>query len=89
MARVVVMYKTPRNASAFDKYYFETHVPIAKKIPGLRKYEVSRGAVTMPAGPLQLPSGRDPAFRRCCRYSGGVRQPGGEDCGRRSAELRQ
>ena len=30
---------------AFDKHYFEAHVPIAKKIPGLRKYEVSRGPV--------------------------------------------
>jgi uncharacterized protein (TIGR02118 family) len=51
MARLVVMYKTPRDASAFDKHYFDTHVPIAKKIPGLRKYEVSRGAVATPAGP--------------------------------------
>jgi uncharacterized protein (TIGR02118 family) len=44
------MYKTPRDASAFDRYYFDTHVPIAKKIPGLRKYEVSRGAVATPGG---------------------------------------
>ena len=50
MARLVVMYKAPRDASAFDKYYFEKHLPIAKKIPGLRKYEVSRGAVATPAG---------------------------------------
>jgi uncharacterized protein (TIGR02118 family) len=39
------MYKTPRDTAAFDKYYFERHVPLAKKIPGLRKYEVSHGAV--------------------------------------------
>jgi uncharacterized protein (TIGR02118 family) len=51
MARLVVMYKTPQDASAFDKYYIDTHVPIAKKIPGLRKYEISRGAVATPAGP--------------------------------------
>jgi len=51
MARLVVMYRTPKNAAAFDKHYFETHVPIAKKIPGLRKYEVSQGAVATPAGP--------------------------------------
>jgi uncharacterized protein (TIGR02118 family) len=51
MAHLVVMYKTPKDATAFDKYYFETHVPIAKKIPGLRKYEVSRGPVATPAGP--------------------------------------
>jgi uncharacterized protein (TIGR02118 family) len=50
MARLLVMYKTPSDASAFDKHYFEKHVPIAKKIPGLRKYEVSRGAVGTPAG---------------------------------------
>jgi uncharacterized protein (TIGR02118 family) len=45
------MYKTPKDAAAFDNYYFETHVPIAKKIPGLRKYEVSQGTVATPAGP--------------------------------------
>ena len=50
MARLVVMYATPKDPAAFDKYYFETHVPIAKKIPGLRKYEVSRGCVVSPAG---------------------------------------
>lgn len=51
MAHVVVMYKTPKNAAAFDKYYAETHIPIAKKMPGLRKFEVSRGPVATPAGP--------------------------------------
>jgi uncharacterized protein (TIGR02118 family) len=51
MARLVVMYKTPRQVSVFDKHYFETHVPLAKRIPGLRKYEVSQGPVVTPAGP--------------------------------------
>jgi uncharacterized protein (TIGR02118 family) len=51
MAHVVVMYKTPKDTAAFDKYYSETHIPIAKKLPGLRKYEVSRGPVATPAGP--------------------------------------
>jgi uncharacterized protein (TIGR02118 family) len=51
MARVVVLYKTPKSADAFDKYYFATHVPLAKKLPGLKKYEVSQGAVVAPAGP--------------------------------------
>jgi uncharacterized protein (TIGR02118 family) len=51
MAHVVVMYKTPKDAAAFDKHYFETHIPIAKKMPGLRKFEVSRGPVATPAGP--------------------------------------
>src|ERR1700689_5828816 len=51
MAQLVVMYKTPRDAAAFDKHYAEKHIPIAKKIPGLRKYEVSSGPVATPAGP--------------------------------------
>ena len=50
MAKLVVIYKTPKDKAAFDKHYFETHVPIAKKIPGLRRYEVSDGAVGSPAG---------------------------------------
>jgi hypothetical protein len=28
------MYRTPKDVAAFDKYYFKTHVPIAKKIGG-------------------------------------------------------
>jgi uncharacterized protein (TIGR02118 family) len=54
MACVMAVYKTPRDPAAFDKYYFEKHVPIAKRIPGLRKYEVSKGPVATPAGPSGL-----------------------------------
>lgn len=51
MARLLVMYKTPRDAAAFDKHYKEKHIPLAKKIPGVRKYEISKGGVATPAGP--------------------------------------
>jgi uncharacterized protein (TIGR02118 family) len=51
MAQVVVMYKTPKDAAAFDKHYSEIHIPLAKKIPGLKKYELSKGPVGTPAGP--------------------------------------
>jgi len=54
MARLVVMYKTPKDVAAFDAYYVNTHIPIAKRIPGLRKYEVSKGPVSTPAGPSGL-----------------------------------
>lgn len=54
MARLVVMYGTPKDPAAFDKHYFEIQVPIAKQIPGLRKYEVSRGPVGTPAGPSRF-----------------------------------
>ena len=51
MADLVVIYKTPKDAVAFDKHYAETHIPIAKKLPGLRKYQISQGPVATPGGP--------------------------------------
>jgi len=50
MARMVVIYRTPKNVEAFDRHYFEVHVPLAKKLPGLRKYEISQGPVAVLAG---------------------------------------
>jgi uncharacterized protein (TIGR02118 family) len=38
-----MMYRTPRDTAAFDMHYFETHVPLAKMLPGLRKYEIVQG----------------------------------------------
>ncbi len=54
MAELVVMYKTPKDAKAFDKHYFEKHVPLAKKLPGLRTYKVTQGPIATPAGPSGL-----------------------------------
>ena len=50
MSRMLVIYRTPRDVEAFDQHYFEVHVPLAKRIPGLRKYEVSHGAIATPVG---------------------------------------
>jgi uncharacterized protein (TIGR02118 family) len=51
MARLLVMYRTPKDTAAFDKHYQQTHIPLAKKIPGLRKFDVSQGPIGTPAGP--------------------------------------
>ena len=48
MVTLVALYKTPKDLAAFDRYYFSTHVPLAKTIPGLRKYEISDGGVHSP-----------------------------------------
>ena len=50
MARMLVIYKTPQDPATFNKHYFEVHIPLAEKLPGIRKYEVSRGPVTTLAG---------------------------------------
>jgi uncharacterized protein (TIGR02118 family) len=50
MARVIVMYKTPQDAAAFDKHFFEKHVPIAKKVPGPAKIGSQRAVTTLTGG---------------------------------------
>jgi uncharacterized protein (TIGR02118 family) len=42
MVRFLVMYQTPTDVESFEKHYFEVHVPLAKRLPGLRRYTVSR-----------------------------------------------
>ena len=54
MSRILVLYNQPADPAAFDRYYFGTHVPIAKKIPGLRSYTVNSGS-PMPMSPGQPP----------------------------------
>jgi uncharacterized protein (TIGR02118 family) len=51
MAKLIAMYKTPTDPAAFDRYYFATHVRIAKTLPGLLTYDVTRGPVMTPQGP--------------------------------------
>ncbi len=50
MATLVALYKKPTDPKAFDEYYSSTHIPLAKTIPGLRRFEVSNGAVGIPQG---------------------------------------
>jgi len=50
MAKVLVLYNTPSDVNAFDSYYRTTHLPIAKKLPGLVSYTISAQAPRMIAG---------------------------------------
>jgi uncharacterized protein (TIGR02118 family) len=45
------MYTKPADAAAWDANYYEHHIPLAKKIPGLRRLEISEGEITTPSGP--------------------------------------
>lgn len=54
MVKLVALYRKPENPDAFDRQYYQTHVPLVKKWPGLRRVEV--GKVT------GMPGGGDPPF---------------------------
>lgn len=50
MAKMLVIYKTPKDIAAFEKHYWDVHIPLAKGLPGLRRYEVSRGPIAVVSG---------------------------------------
>jgi uncharacterized protein (TIGR02118 family) len=42
---MVVICKTPDDLAEFDRHYFEVHIPLANRLPGIRSYEVSEGPI--------------------------------------------
>jgi uncharacterized protein (TIGR02118 family) len=54
MMRLLVMYGRPGDTEAFDRHYRDVHIPLAKKLPGLRRYTVSNG--------LTVAQGEDPCY---------------------------
>ena len=51
MTKLMVLYRKPADVAAFDAYYANTHIPLAKKIAGLERYEVSDGPLAGAFGP--------------------------------------
>ncbi|GAA1386007.1 EthD family reductase [Pseudonocardia kongjuensis] len=42
MIKLTVLYGTPSDVDAFDAHYLGTHVPLAQRVPGIEKVEVTR-----------------------------------------------
>lgn len=42
MHKLVALYKQPTDAAAFDKSYFELHMPLIDKLPGLQNKKITR-----------------------------------------------
>ncbi len=42
MHKVVVLYPKPKDTKEFDEHYEKIHVPLAKKIPKLKDFKVSK-----------------------------------------------
>ncbi len=41
-ATLIALYKKPEDPKAFDAHYFNTHLPLAEKMPGLREVTMDR-----------------------------------------------
>lgn len=47
---MTVIYKTPKDKAFFEKHYFDVHIPLAKQLPGLIKYEINDGQIVSLTG---------------------------------------
>lgn len=47
---MTVIYKTPKDFDFFEKHYFNVHLPLAKQLPGLLKYEINESSITSTTG---------------------------------------
>lgn len=54
MIKLTVLYDRPADVEAFDAHYLGTHVPLAEKVPGVERIEVT----TFDPGP----DGSEPRF---------------------------
>ncbi|MFC7440363.1 EthD family reductase [Laceyella putida] len=46
MVKLVALYKQPEDKQAFDEHYFQVHLPLARKMPGLIKATVTKYGTT-------------------------------------------
>ena len=42
MHKLIAIYKVPEDMDSFESYYNETHMPITRKIPNLKKVRVNK-----------------------------------------------
>ena len=51
MIRLTVLYGQPLDPQAFDRYYHEVHIPLAKKMQGLKGWTIGKCESAMPGEP--------------------------------------
>lgn len=53
-ARFLAVYETPADPGAFDRHYREVHIPLLRRLPGLRRYTISRDVIPLHGEPYYL-----------------------------------
>jgi uncharacterized protein (TIGR02118 family) len=48
MAKLIALFNPPEDPDAFDVHFRHTHLPLVKRLPGIRNIEISWGPVMAP-----------------------------------------
>jgi uncharacterized protein (TIGR02118 family) len=54
MIRFLVTYEVPADPAEFERHYFEVHIPLAKQLPKLRRYQIGRRLSPVRGEPYHL-----------------------------------
>ncbi|GHK05871.1 EthD family reductase [Streptomyces sp. NPDC003753] len=49
-ARFIALCETPADPAAFDRHYHSVHIPLVRRLPGLRRYTIGRDLVAVRGG---------------------------------------
>lgn len=53
-ARFLALYDTPADPEAFDRHYRQVHIPLLRRLRGLRRYSVGRDLTALYGAPYYL-----------------------------------
>jgi len=81
MVKFIALYKKPANTAEFDKRYFDEHLPLANKIPGLKRCEVSH-IVGSPMGESEYYLMAELYFENMDALKAGMGSPEGKAAGK-------
>ncbi|MBO0888255.1 EthD family reductase [Candidatus Bathyarchaeota archaeon] len=85
-AKIIVLFGKPTDPQLFDKQYWEEHVPIAKQMPGLRKYTVHK-VVPPPRGEPAYYQIVELEFDDMASLKNAVASQAGKDSGRHGGKI--
>lgn len=86
MAKVIVLFGKPKDPELFDKEYWNDHVPMVKKMPGVRKYTVNK-VVSAPRGEPAYYQIVELEFDNMDNLKKALDSPAGREAGRHSVKI--
>jgi uncharacterized protein (TIGR02118 family) len=85
-AKIIVLFGKPTDPQLFDKHYWDDHVPIAKSMPGLRKYTVHK-VTSAPRGEPAYYQVVELEFDNMDSLKNAIASQAGKDSGRHGAKI--
>jgi uncharacterized protein (TIGR02118 family) len=86
VAKIIVLFGQPKDPKLFDEQYWKDHVPIAKAMPGLKKYAVHK-IVGAPRGEPAYYQVVELEFESMDGLKRALESPAGRESGRHSIKI--